>query len=123
MKLCSRHFEELRSALQKKGLWYLVSLEAQDLALSTQLWLDGDTTDAGFDPFVAAVCEIRHKALEIMGPENTWRRNGSEPCPLCSVMKFLQNETAAEMWVDNVTDLMVLVAETNGIERKRVLLA
>lgn len=121
MRLCSRHFADLRAALQKKGLWYLVELEPRHLAMRAQQWLDGNTTDETFDPFVAANMEIHVKAIELMGPEHNWKRNGSEPCPLCKLNQFLCNDNADLSWIDNITDMMVLVAITNNIPRKSVL--
>lgn len=119
MKICTKHFAELREALTKKGMWQLVDLDPQVIEIKMNHWLTGKTTDEQFCPLVACMAEIRHKALEMMGPEQTWRRcQVGHACPLCEVEFYLQNSGAGKQWIDNVTDMMILLCETNNIKRQ-----
>lgn len=117
MILCPGHFEDLKQALTRKGLWYLVDTSPEALTRNIQAWLAGKTTDKQFDPLVGALCEIRQKLVE-MGAQQA-----NSTCPLCQVNRILQTVTADQSWIDNVTDMMVLVAKVNDIPTKRVLLS
>lgn len=109
MKHCSRHLHELSDALRKKNLWRLVQPErATELAGK---WLAGHSRPDEFDPMVVSVLEINAKASQLCYGLS-WA--GSE-CPLCKVESVLQNSNAGEMWIDNVTDLMVVTAQVNGL--------
>ncbi len=125
MKLCNRHFHDLKTALQHKGLWYLVDLSDPVLARKMEQWRTRQTTDEDFCPYVGASLEIYDKANTIMGPEYTWIAFGygttGKPCPLCAINQHQDNQAVASSWIDNVTDMMVLVAQVNNIPTKRVL--
>lgn len=124
MKICAKHFDGLRTALIKKGMWYLVDLDPVVLAVQMQHWLAGRTTDSTFCPLTASMAEIRTKAIELMGPEQMWRKcQGGHACPLCEVEHYMQNADAGEMWIDNITDVLVILCETNNIPRKQILTA
>lgn len=110
MKLCTSHSHDLRAVLMRKGLWHLVKPERA--AEAAKEWLDGNTTDATFDPYVGCVVEINGKAQDMgivhrLQPEDT--------CPLCETNRHLQRTDAAMMWIDNVTDAVLLVAKVNHL--------
>lgn len=115
MNHCSRHFDDIKQALKQKGLWHLVDLDPEVIKYRGHQWLHGKTTDRTFDPFVATSLEINSKLIMLVGPN--WQTTHGK-CGLCVVERFLDRGDAPKSWIDNITDLMVVVAITNGIERK-----
>lgn len=107
MKLCSAHSSDLSKALRRKGIAHLMRPErAVEFA---QKWLAGTTTKSEFDPYVVATLEIAKKASDLgvyVVPTC---------CPLCTVNAAYRKELA-QSWVDNVTDLMLIVARTNDLK-------
>jgi hypothetical protein len=109
MKMCNTHMHDLHSAIKRKGMGSMVSGSAEEATRKARLWLDGRLeTPADFDPLVASTLEVFNKAKENVGdlPDSV--------CPLCAVDRVL---SCATTWVDNVTDIMVLVCETNNLRR------
>lgn len=112
LKPCSRHSEDLRKELQRKGLWKFVRPERAREAMKE--WLAGTTTPDTWDPYVGCVAEI-------FGQIAKMRLNvhpldgGKEECPLCTVNVRLMNAHADRSWIDNVTDALYVQGLTNGL--------
>lgn len=107
MKYCTGHLHDLRKQLDRKGLSRLIHPErAGEFG---QRWVQGTAKAHEFDPMVVAMLEIGAKCRQL-GIEFTDRA-----CPLCAVNVGLKRPDAASSWTDNVTDLMVVVAQTNGL--------
>jgi len=110
MRTCSGHSHDLLNALERKGLRHLVKPERAQAA--AQEYLTGETTDATFDPYVAAVMEIQGKAVDLRAVKQ-W--DPVDTCALCAVNLHTRTPTMASAWIDNVTDLMHATALANGI--------
>ncbi len=116
MKICSRHFDALAAALKRKGLWYLCSTQHNQVAHDAAMWLQGRTTDATWNPVVVCLLEIYSKADQVLGD---YCVSHPDSCPLCQMPKvFTSHKNLDDAWIDNITDMMVLVAITNGIDRR-----
>jgi hypothetical protein len=112
MKLCGSHQTDLAAALRKKGLWKLCSTDPHISAVRAQRWLAGVAMREEFDPLVVATLEINSKAKEILHPAIAETQH---LCPLCQASKALQRVDIPAAWIDNCTDMMFLVAKTNGL--------
>ena len=108
MKICARHFSDLSEQVKHKGMGSMIRPERSELF--AQQWLAGHARVHEFDPLVVAALEVNKKATELCGAAII---NGS--CPLCTVTKVLQNHTADQTWIDNVTDCMLLFAKVNNL--------
>jgi len=108
MKHCARHFEDLYHMVKHKGMGSMVRPEqAEQFA---HYWLNGSAKVHEFDPLVVSVLEINKKAMELCGPAI---KQGE--CPLCTIAKVLQRKDAAETWIDNVTDAMLIFCKMNRL--------
>lgn len=109
MKLCSTHQHDLVRAVERKGMGHYVSKSAGEATLKARRWLQGTACAQEFDPFVVSVLEINKKVSEQLGDVRG-------ACPLCAVQHYMGSAADAE-WIDNVTDLMVVTCQTNGLTR------
>lgn len=108
MKLCSGHLHDLSHAIKHKGLGRFINPERT--TEFARKWLNGTASLHEFDPLVVSMLEINAKATQICG---THLINGS--CPLCTVERVLAPNPAAETWIDNVSDCMLLFAKVNHL--------
>lgn len=106
-KMCIGHSHGLIAALRRKGMGSLIRPE--QAAKFARRWLDGTATKPEFDPYVVAGLEILSKCRVM----NIYVLPGG--CPLCAAEKALQNADAGVAWIDNVSDLMLLTAQTNRL--------
>lgn len=111
MKLCTGHQSDLKKALERKGLWRYVALDAAEAQHRTRLWLAGHCQTQELDPLVIVVCEFKSKAMQygVADTPNT--------CPLCGAAKLLELAKLPESWIDNCTDQVLLVFKVNGLAR------
>jgi hypothetical protein len=107
MKLCNTHAHDLIKALQQKGLGAYISTSEAEAALKARAWLYGMTTRGSFDPYVVCVLEVFAKTKGLVHEHVI-----GTACPLCVVDQRLELG-AARAWIDNVTDLMILVCRAN----------
>ncbi len=115
MKMCSSHYTDLRRALQRKGMGGLI----QDIGTirgRADRWLKGRVIPSdGFDPLMVSTLELYKKAAENVGAHlHGQKANGEHYCPLCEVGRVHGNDTAGA-WIDNCTDAVLIVCETNGL--------
>jgi hypothetical protein len=89
MKMCKPHWDQLRSAIDARGLTALVAENNKVATERIKAQLDPNSPDnAGFDPLMNANFAIWSNALEqgggylIFGDEN-----GNPYCPLCESEK------------------------------------
>ena len=106
--ICSRHLADLNTALRHKGLLPLCKWESQEeIKQFATTWLQGSAVRESFDPRIVAILEIQAKARQM--------RFNTHACPLCTIPKVTSNTAAAASWLDNISDLMVIVARTNEL--------
>lgn len=121
MKHCSRHMSDLARAIRKKGMGHMITQSDVDIARKTQLWFQGALTAEEFDPLLVSILEINAKAVDLLGTRLLEKKaNGNEHCPLCSANQILKSTRMDISWIDNITDMMVIVALSNGLELRRL---
>lgn len=113
MKFCARHLTDLTAAIRRKGM---IGLCHDDPAIVRHLakrWLRGasgskpSVTD--FDPRVVAMLEICQKAHDVGLPRL------APACPICGAAKILQDNKVPDAWIDNVSDVLLLIAKVNNL--------
>lgn len=109
-KLCIRHQSDLLEALRRKGMSHLIDNTPANVELFKQRWLKGEATAGELNAYVVAELEIAQKAYNYVG-EFT---NHPNVCALCAAQKKL-GEDADEVWLDNVTDAILVMAMVNGL--------
>ena len=109
-KLCIRHQSDLLEALRRKGLGHLCDNTPENVKVFQDRWLKGEAAAGELNAYVVATLEISHKAYNYVG-EFT---NHPKVCALCAAQKKL-GEDADEVWIDNVTDAILLMAIVNGL--------
>lgn len=107
MKICGRHSHDMLHALRRRGMQKLIRPE--DSVTFAKRWLEGLATKPEFDPFVVATLEIFKKCHDM----SIYVLEGG--CPLCAVNVAFQKNDADASWIDNVSDLMLLTAQTNRL--------
>jgi len=104
MKFCQPHWDELRKAIDDRGLSGLVAGDGIKAAAAMERELKGMSEPGDYDPLMSAHWAITSAALEagglyLMGdnPE------GAEYCPLCEAEKQGGSGTASD-WITGCCD-------------------
>jgi hypothetical protein len=108
MKMCQPHWDQLRTAIEERGLMGLVSKDGVVAVekLSRELKKEGTETE-NFDPLMAANLAIWTNALEMGGAYLMFQDpEGNEYCPICEAIKNGKNvpQGKAEWWIDHAAD-------------------
>lgn len=115
MKICAKHLSELSHAIKRKGMGrYSPPSDPEISKIFAQRWLSGEVRSGEFIAIVVAVLEVHKKFQDLVGYRI--RNFPDDACPLCKIDALLQ-QNAAEQWVDNVTDALVMFCEVNGLPR------
>lgn len=113
MKFCQTHWDELRAAIEERGLTKFVADGGEELARRIQKELDDKKTSAEtFDPLMHAWSMISTNAVRAGGPHLLT----GDYCPLCEVEK---NRVAlgegAKDWIRHASDGVLDYAKTLGL--------
>lgn len=115
MKFCQPHWEELRAAIQTRGLNHLVARSGEEATQRLRDELEGTADNKTFDPLMAAHNQITARALEAGGIELL----SSGDCPLCFIELGVKNGTgqdgAATNWISGCTDSILEYCTTAGL--------
>lgn len=91
MRICQKHWDMLRKAIDDRGLTHLVSKNGEEALQQFQSEVVGIPTEIkGFDPLIAAHNMIATEALKNGGPYlltlNGPEDNDKHYCPVCEAM-------------------------------------
>lgn len=105
MKFCQPHWDELRKAVDDRGLSHLVAGDGQKAFEAMARELEGRPEPGDWDPLMAAHWAITAHALEcgglyLMGEDE----QGNQYCPLCEAAKHKANPTE---WINGCADAML----------------
>lgn len=115
MKMCARHFEQLKAQLVRKSLWALVSTDTVTMKYRAESWLTGRATVNEVDPLVISILELNAKAVQYVGTHIRMpKASGEHYCPCCEIDGALRRD-AATSWIDNCTDAVMAVCIANGL--------
>lgn len=106
MNWCKPHWNELRAAIEIRGLSKFGAQNSEQLFKDTTHQLEGKVTD--FDPLMGSFWQINNQMLEDVG-----LRLMNE-CPLCILVEDGQPHLVAN-WINGVTDSALEYALKEGL--------
>lgn len=116
MKFCARHQADVNQALQRKGMWQLVTNDPQEVERRAVLWLQGRASRQEVDPLVVTTYEIQAQALRSVG--QYLNSPTVEYCPLCEAAVHFKSAVLPDSWIDNCTDAVLILCHTNGLIKR-----
>lgn len=116
MKICAAHWQQLRDALDARGLTHLISKDGEALTEIVMDELNGvPKQERGYDPLYDANMMIWSRALQMGGLYlMTQKADGSEYCPLCEVEVHLGEGMATE-WINGCTEAIRKHCQEQGL--------
>lgn len=101
MKICPKHWEQLKHAIKVRGLFDFVSASGSEMFERVLGDLQGEqTTRRNFDPLMACNNSLFANALQYGGLYLMMQQeDGTEYCPVCEANKHGQ-----EGWIDLAAD-------------------
>lgn len=107
MKICQRHWDELRKAIDARGLSHLVKKSGQEAIAQLATELEGRGAENILDPLMGANNMIWSKGLEVLGLS---LMTGYEKCPVCEAVSSYER-----WWIDGPADAMLKQAKEDGL--------
>lgn len=110
MKMCQSHWDDLKIALELRGLMGLVAKNG-DVAMSQMVdQLNGEEGPESYDPLMAANFAIWGNALRLGG---LYLMAEKDLCPICESEK--NDAYPAEWWITNAADEQLARARKLGL--------
>lgn len=109
MNWCQPHWDQLRAAIEIRGLSGFIAKDEYSCAANMRNQLEGE--DEKFDPLMGAWTRINGTMLK-NDPTPTMDRMMT--CPLCLLVKDGRPELV-ENWIDGVTDAALKYAIDEGL--------
>lgn len=106
MKWCQPHWEQLRAAVDARGLSHLGAQDAREAHREMVSQLEGEP--AAFDPLMGSFWRINSQMMENVGLRLMGR------CPLCILIEDGRPELV-ENWINGVTDGALEYAVQEGL--------
>jgi len=118
MKSCTSHWDELRQAIDQRGLSGLIAGSGEKVCEAIARQLEGIVEPGDFDPLMSANWAIMSAALQcgglyLMGEDE----NGNQYCPLCEAAQHGHPGTVAE-WITGCCDAQLEHARELGLVPK-----
>ena len=82
MKICQEHWNQLREAIEQRGMGHLVAKNGETAAQNAVASLQGADTKETFDPLMNANFAIWSNSIQCFGIEIMAE---NAPCPLCAL--------------------------------------
>lgn len=108
MKICQTHWDQLRQALDERGLSHLVAKSSEDAHAALVEQLQGDAKPSGYDPLMTANFAIFSAFLEDAGIAGL-----SVDCPLCVVAEAQPG--LDQEWIKGCSDDQLKHARALGL--------
>jgi len=109
MKFCQLHWDDLRKAVNDKGMSHLVAQSGEDAMESMVNQIKGEDTSSDFDPLMGAWSAITSQFMQDLG----MAAFDGDKCPLCEVEKSLEGR--AQNWIDGSTTVQLNHARELGL--------
>lgn len=113
MKFCDFHWQQLRAAIELRGMAHLVS--SDDMAVFKRISeeVEGTSSPETWDPLAAATWTLYGNAVEcagcaVLSPND----DGSERCPLCY---GIAQDPAVKTWIAMAADGCLAYAIDNDL--------
>ena len=99
MKFCQAHWDQLKEAVRRKGMWRHVAESGAAVMRQTIKELEGTKGPEDFDPLMGCFWMILNRVVQETGLQ--FMQENSE-CPLCSLDSQLPGD--ATEWIEGCTD-------------------
>ena len=122
MKICTEHWESLRTAIKSKGMWHLVAASGEQLVGRLEKELKDEA--AIEDPLMAANMMIWSRAIKLGGIYLMGQKeDGSAYCPLCELdyhadpkdPNLKDGEKPSENWIEGCTEALRKENQAKGL--------
>lgn len=110
MNWCKPHWQQLRDAIEAKGLSGFGAKTGEQAARNLATELEG----APFDPLMGCWSRINSTMAESLNNLGRGQELLQLPCPLCVLVKDGQPELVAR-WIDGCTDNALKYAKEQGL--------
>lgn len=116
MKMCMPHWERLRTAIQERGIWHLVSRNGEEAKQRLEKSLESGKIES-FDPLISAhnmivSNAVRSGGMYLMGE----KPDGSEYCPLCELdLHLTEMGEGSEEWIEAASDGVLALCREKGL--------
>lgn len=105
MRMCMRHWEMLRTAINARGMGHLVSENAEEAARRLE---HSQSDPFQFDPLMSAHNNILAVSLRYLDAADLFSpaADGTEVCPVCAVSQKCpcDEENCCDLWIDLAAD-------------------
>jgi hypothetical protein len=108
MKICDSHWQQLRQAIDERGLMGFVAKDGDHAAQNMVAQLQGTDTKENFDPLMSATFAIWGNSIEMWGLEIV---QPDAPCPLCLLDDHAATCTEASCARNTGTDWIKFAAD------------
>lgn len=116
MKMCSDHWEKMRTAIQERGLYHRVAVDGKAAVDRVVAELKGTATKETYDPLMSMNNMFFARALECGGLYlMTVKPDGTEYCPLCEVGLHLGSAEPDE-WIKSCADSILTHCKENNLQ-------
>lgn len=115
MKICQRHWDMLRAAIDARGLSHLVARSGEE-AIQRLARADGTSDILDYDPLMVCNWMIMNQGLHSGGPYLLT----ADLCPICESFKVWVDaeNTEADIerwWIEGPADAALLHCQLNGL--------
>ena len=119
MKICTSHWDNLRTAIDNRGLGHLVAKSGEKAASQIVNQLQGSEDAKDYDPLMAAYWAITANSIKAFGLDSMREDFG---CPLCALdahAKECQDQACpkytGQNWIDLASDGQLSIAKEMGL--------
>lgn len=112
MRICEKHWDMLRTAIDERGLSKFVSRDGQAAAEKIKAQMQRQAPEETFDPLLAANISIWSNALEIGG---MYLLSG-DYCPICE--SEAHGSHPGDWWINHAADDQLNKAREMGLVPK-----
>jgi hypothetical protein len=123
MKYCQPHWDQLRRAIESRGMAHLIAKSGEQAAMRIEEELIGQATKHTFDPLMAAHNMVLERATRYFGLSLfVPNEDGSEKCPVCLLLTLPdekdRDRAALELhYADDLASFMREICDRDGLTR------
>lgn len=112
MRICQKHWEQLRKAISDRGMDHLGAKNGQEAMRAMITDLEGRAAENDFDPLMGAHNMIWSKGLEVRGLAlmNNDGPNDGHHCPICVALEQYES-----WWIEGPANAMQEEAKKLGL--------
>lgn len=107
MRICMDHWQQLRTAIEDRGLTPFVSKNGEEAARRTANISNGSEDPQDFDPLIAANMAIISYYISQVGIDGLTQ----DVCPICTAAAEADGDELPNNWINGAADDVLAVAK------------